>query len=504
MDLSRFVGTLSLGCLLAGSVAAQRLRYQFVGEPNERMGNRVAVAGDIDGDGHEDLLATANTRSVVFSGRDGRVLLSLQATVVIPAHDVDGDGHGDLLSLVGAELKMFSGKDAHVVWTIPNYPFSYWASVGDVDNDGVQDLVFGYPSQSGSLRCISAKTGKELWLVGGTTTRVGLQIAPVSDLDGDAKADFLHSGSATVEARSSKDGRVIRGFPNTRMLVNYPPTFADLGDIDRDGVSDVGVTASGALQFFSGKDATELAFFPAQANEGNLFSLVRAGDVDADGVSDVAALSTGSSYHMVVRSGKSGATILRVDGTSRLLGYTAMVGLAVADFDRDGAVDFAVGFPLAMHTPSASNSNGAVLVFTGPARTPGLTLFGTGCGSKTPPAIQALTPPRIADTLWLQASGLPENTFGELLLGFSDQVWNGRQLPLALDFIGAPGCTLLVAPFQSVPIFTGGGTWQAKVEIPPTWTLLGVRLYAQCFAPDPAANPLGVAVSAGAKIVIGS
>ena len=156
-----------------------------------------SVLGDTDGDGVPDIYAsdwsnTAKGRSTgrvyVHSGANGRRLLTLTGetagegfgTTKAVAGDVDHDGHADLIvgswqyagaALSGGRAVLYSGKDGSVLKTFtcktPGDTFGFDAvGIGDVDGDGIDDLLItsGWSSvhgfQSGRVFIVSSGIGK--------------------------------------------------------------------------------------------------------------------------------------------------------------------------------------------------------------------------------------------------------------------------------------------------------------------------------------------------------
>lgn len=134
---------------------------------NHEMGHGVSTAGDLNGDGYDDVFATANYRSGtsysrVYSGFDGSVLLQ-----------ITGDG---------------------------TQGFGHSASIaGDVNCDGVQDFIVGLPSDdsfmtnAGRANIYSGVDASLLASYHGTGSqqRYGYFVAPAGDTNGDGFADVI-------------------------------------------------------------------------------------------------------------------------------------------------------------------------------------------------------------------------------------------------------------------------------------------------------------------------
>jgi len=132
----------------------------------------LAVLGDVDGDATPDVYASdwANAakgpstgRVYVHSGANGRALLTLTGetagegfgTSPSNAGDVDGDGRDDLIvgawqyagaALSGGRAYLYSGRDGTLIKTftcrIPGDTFGFDAvTMGDVDKDGTTDFL---------------------------------------------------------------------------------------------------------------------------------------------------------------------------------------------------------------------------------------------------------------------------------------------------------------------------------------------------------------------------
>ncbi len=312
----------------------------FFGEP-------VRGAGDLDGDGFgEVLVGSPLTDTVhVLAGPDGHVRHVIHGPTagagfgnsVAPAGDVDGDGRPDIV--VGVDGKSGGGA-AYVYSGLTGAPllrvghadlgdrlgFSV-GGLGDVDGDGLGDLVLGAPGEgrdvlhpgfppfvppfrtddgAGGVRVVSGRDGSVIWSAVGRRPGDGLgwSVAPVADQDGDGITDVL-VGTETIEeppavgyaeVRSGATGRLVRRLPAG--APGEPAAFVQVssaGDVDADGTHDVLVAAraSGphpvAVRLTSG--ATGAALFtwtPAAPFLSGRIGAAGLGDVDGDGVDDFA------------------------------------------------------------------------------------------------------------------------------------------------------------------------------------------------------------------------
>jgi len=241
--------------------------------------------------------------------------------------------------------------------------------VGDVDGDGVPELVAGAPldstvaTQAGFACLISGKDGSTVYsYYGGSTNEFfGNTVAGVGDVDGDGVPDFavgapLVTRTLTAQGEitvySGSTGAVIDSVDGSAAGDALGRGLANVGDVNGDQISDfaVNVEASKSALILSGADGSLIWTLTAPKSSVYFgFSLGGGGDVDGDGVPDVIVGDIGSSFLTLggaacVFSGATGALLHQIGSTRRYADFGKGVSI-VGDVDADGFADFLVGAP---------------------------------------------------------------------------------------------------------------------------------------------------------------
>jgi hypothetical protein len=352
---------------IAGSAAfGQTQFFEIVGN-GDSLGRSVQAAGDVDGDGLADFI--------------------LGAPEGYPTGG-SGPGHADVRS----------GRDAKVLFhwtgaaTEDNFGWSV-AGVGDLNQDGVPDLLVGAPVVIGNPRkpyakAFSGKDGSLLFKLpgSGTDDHFGISVAAAGDVNQDGYLDMIvgasfgdkggtDSGSARVF--SGKDGSLVYLFNGDSALDYFGIAVAGAGDVDGDGFADLIAGAdwddkpaskSGSATVFSGKTGSVLYALAGDAKDDNFgHSVSTAGDLDHDGFDEFIVgapqneFGDGGPGYARVFSGKTGLALGTLHGDKWSTDFGESVS-HMGDLDQDGVPELVVGD---FRDQNGGAEAGAAWVFSG-------------------------------------------------------------------------------------------------------------------------------------------
>jgi hypothetical protein len=321
----------------------------------DEAGHSVSSAGDVNGDGYADL--------IVGSQADANGQHDAGVAYVVYGKAAPFAASVDLSSIDGTNGFTISGTSANAIVG------DVVASAGDVNGDGIGDLIVGAPDYDtdGAYVIFGRKDGlgvnvnvsdlngvNGFHLVGATGSYAGSAVSSAGDVNGDGFDDIVVSDFSASPHGSSSGA--------TYVVFGKASGFAATIDLTAMTAAD-GVRISGAA-----------------SGDQSGYTVSSAGDINGDGYDDILigawrasphGSHSGASYVVFGHSGGFGTNIdlSTLNGTTgfKLGGVAAgdSVGYSVAgigDFNGDGYDDVAIGA-----TSSSTSQYGSIYIVFGKA-----------------------------------------------------------------------------------------------------------------------------------------
>lgn len=279
--LARFDGfSRAAVCLRSGRTGNE---IWSIEDDTPSFGAAVANMGDLDGDGTDDFVVGVppmyldpddRGRAIVCSGRSGRTLYGITAErggvwfggAVANAGDVNGDGVNDLV--VGGNfgkatgvVSLYDGRTGSLLSTFseedsgPDFGQKV-LGLGDVNGDGYADIAITAPGLSssgrepGRVHVLSGHSGRLLYELRGDRAGDGFGLALCR------LAWYRKPGEPAIAVSARRGGPLGTGYVRVFLANGGEPTqtlaspgaftigysLIDLGDIDGDGFGDLGVS----------------------------------------------------------------------------------------------------------------------------------------------------------------------------------------------------------------------------------------------------------------------
>ncbi len=240
------------------------------------------------------------------------------------------------------------------------------AGAGDIDRDGVSDILVGAsnPSGIGKVYLYSGGDRSLMHEFTGATSGDGFgsAVSTAGDVDGDGVEDVIvaapdfDSSHGKVYVFSGADWSVLMTKTGAAVGDRLGCSVAGMGDLNDDGHADIAVAAPGddgagldrgVVFIYSGVDQATLHTLTADAYTGFGFSIANGGDFDKDGYSDLIVgqpeylANDGKVY---VFSGHYGTLLISFVGehSADCLGWSVA---GIGDANGDGLDDIVVGIP---------------------------------------------------------------------------------------------------------------------------------------------------------------
>lgn len=280
----------------------------------------------------------------------------------VSVKDIDNDGKPDVIVNGGGTAVLSNTSTKNSLSFKNNFNENRggeYITTGDLDGDGKADLV--------TANGVSVQTYKNNSTPGNTSFLTYGQViqpadyaleASVGDIDGDGLPDLLSFGNNGANISLFRNGGTVKNYtffedPVTLPNVSYP-LGAKLSDIDGDGKPDIVVVLPGFVNSdnygyisvfkntstIGGISFTSVAF-PAVLYAGKNSRRPVAVDIDNDGKPDIIVPNTKSNTISVFKNTSTKDNITFAKGVEFATG-TSPTSIAVADLDGDSLPDIAV------------------------------------------------------------------------------------------------------------------------------------------------------------------
>ncbi|RPI18370.1 MAG: choice-of-anchor D domain-containing protein [Ignavibacteriae bacterium] len=277
--------------------------------------------------------------------------------------DVNGDGINDVIVATENYWTICYNGNSSVtsdtLWKFSTYNGSYntgsvdWedamATMPDINNDGIDEVVVGCGGGNEMVYALSGKTGEKLWEYGSPTTYSDGDIMGLrtdKDYNNDGRVDVLVSASGSGEGQGRHAAICVNGL-NGQVLFNsiqtsdftYDITTAPWGGA-------IGTSFDGGPYNIYGfnNSGANLWSYLASGTYNAAWSLKDIPDINSDGIVDIVC-QIGFNGNLTALSGNNGTSIWNASLGASNNGKI----IKLDDKDKDGYIDLSTSGPVSLY-----------------------------------------------------------------------------------------------------------------------------------------------------------
>jgi hypothetical protein len=350
-------GTVEVVCIAPGGLYVYDAATGDLEYRDAAHGGQALAVGQLDADNALELVVGRDDGTIAADA--GFVIDGLTHAVewekadgfghFVRTGDVDGDGRDEIVAgfKSGTGIQVYNGDTRALAWSVPVFDLGA-VRVLDVEQDGSPEVVYG-DDQWGGLHVLAGHNGAEKW--GFDTQDPGVTDIAMGDVDGDGVSELLWgTGHRSTGPDYLHVVDPIARVREWRSVDVTGPFYAlDSGDVDADGSVELlhaalgRDTGSGAEAYYVHDGATRALEFESPAYGINASVSVwrlHSANVDADPQREIfVAMNRPQEGTIVCRDGITHEEQWRTPPVP----FATIVSFQIADADGDGSLELVMG-----------------------------------------------------------------------------------------------------------------------------------------------------------------